>query len=253
MYATRLSELRDQMPLSPKRRRPLVLLGLPLAALLAYTGWLMWLGREFGPDSRCYGTTSNGRLEGPRRLPYSGENYRSYILLGYLAGRTFMHRSVRDATLASYVTVAQQRPELRFVYAETGWPWGGRFAPHKTHANGTSVDFHVPVRTLDGAVAELPASPLNKLGYSIDFDSSGRSGGMQLDFEAMALHLLALDKAARASGIGITRVIFDVRMQPKLFATEAGARAARTLPFSKSQSWVPHDQHYHVDFAVPCK
>ena len=26
----------------------------------------------------------------------------------------------------------QLAPDLRFVYAETSWPWGGNFAPHKT-------------------------------------------------------------------------------------------------------------------------
>jgi penicillin-insensitive murein endopeptidase len=118
--------------------------------------------------------------------------------------------------------------------------------------NGTSVDFHVPVRTLDGAVSKLPASIFNKLGYSISFDSTGRSGAYRIDFEAMGLHLLALERAARASGISIGRVIFDVRLQPRLFATAAGAQAAQLLTFNKTQSWVPHDQHYHVDFKVPC-
>jgi penicillin-insensitive murein endopeptidase len=225
---------------------------LPLIAFGFFATWIAWLGRESGPPSRCYGGVVGGRLEGGRRLPLWGENYQAYSTLGFLVGRTFMHRSVRDAVLAAYAEIAATHPELRYVYAESGWPWGGPFAPHRTHMNGTSVDFHVPVRTLDGAVTELPASLFNKLGYAIDFDSSGRSGGYKIDFEAMAVHLLALEKAARANGISIGRVIFDVRLQPRLFATGSGARLSSHMAFNRVQSWVPHDQHYHVDFKVPC-
>ena len=230
-------------------RVALLTVGLPL---VGFCLWIAWLGRESGSPSRCYGSVANGRLEGGRRLPYSGENYRAYSLLGFLAGRTFMHQSVRDTVLAAYGELHERHPELRFLYAESGWPWGGRFAPHRTHANGTSVDFHVPVRTLAGEVAELPASVFNKLGYSIAFDRAARSGDYQIDFEALALHLQALDRAARQHGISIARVIFEPRLQPKLFATKTGAQISRSLSFNKAPVWVPHDQHYHVDFNVPC-
>ena len=117
-----------------------------------------------------------------------------------------MHGAVRDAVRDAYAHVYKSRPELRFVYGESGWPWGGRFPPHKTHANGTSVDFFVPVRSEGDKVAEVPTSLLNRYGYDLRFDKSGRYGGLKLDFEAMGEHLLALDKAARAHGIRIRRV-----------------------------------------------
>ncbi len=164
-----------------------------------------------------------------------------------------MHGTVRDAILGAYAELNETHPESRYVYAESGWPWGGPFAPHRSHMNGTSVDFHVPVRTPDGAVSELPASVFNKLGYSIDFDRSGQWNGYRIDFEAMALHLAALERAARASGISIRRVIFDVHLQPKLFATETGRQLSRMMRFNQRQSWVRHDEHYHVDFNVPCR
>ena len=69
----------------------------------------------------------------------------------------------------------------------------------------------------------------------------------------MALHLLALDRAARANGIRIRRVIFDVGLQPKLAATGPGAQAIGRIAFNKQQAWVKHDQHYHVDFDVACR
>lgn len=235
------------------RRLGKLLIWVLLISSGSFASYIAWLGLDDARPSRCHGDIATGRLDDGRRLPYAGENYRAYSLLGFLSGRTFMHSSVRNAVRASYGELAKQNPELRFVYAESGWPWGGGFAPHKTHHNGTSVDFHVPVRTLDGQVAELPASVFNKLGYSISFDKSGRSGNQQIDFQAMAQHLLALQRASRAQGISIRRVIFDVRLQPKLFATSAGAQLSQALTFNTAQAWVPHDQHYHVDFAVPCR
>lgn len=226
---------------------------LPASVAAVFALYVAWLGLDSGPSSTCRGSAANGSLEGGRRLPYSGENYRAYSLLGFLLGRTFVHDKVRNAMRDAYADLARSHPELRFIYAEAGWPWGGRLAPHKTHANGTSVDFHVPTRTLDGQVSQLPTSPFNRLGYAVEFDSAGRAGSLLIDFEAMGLHLLALDRAARAHGIRIQRVIFDPGLQSRLAATPAGAQALARLPFSKQRAWVRHDEHYHVDFAVPCR
>ena len=235
-------------------RRALVTLAAVCASAASlFAGYIAWLGIDERRPSVCRGTAVTGRLEGGRRLPYSGENYRGYSLLGYLLGRTFVHQAVRDTMRDAYAELGKSRPELRFVYAETGWPWGGRIAPHRTHANGTSVDFHVPVRTLDGEVSLLPTSPFSLFGYAVDFDGNGRAGALSLDFQAMGLHLLALDKAARGHGIRIGRVIFDVGLQPRLAATDAGAEAMRRMTFNRGQAWVRHDEHYHVDFVVPCR
>lgn len=235
------------------RRVLSVAIGLPAVALAGFAAYLGWLAADDGRASQCRGTVANGSLTGGGRLPHSGDNYRAYSTAGFLLGRTFMHGRVAKATREAYAALYQARPELRFVYAEAGWPWGGSFAPHKTHRNGTSVDFHVPVRGSDDKVAELPTTLTNQLGYSVEFDKTGRSGTLRLDFEAMALHLQALDKAVRANGIGIERVIFDVDLQPLLFATEPGAHLRKRLAFNSRQSWVRHDEHYHVDFAVPCR
>jgi len=219
----------------------------------AFAGYVAWLGIDSGRPSTCYGSTVGGSLDGGRRLPYAGENYRAYSMLGFLTGRTFVHATVRDAMREAYAEVGKSHPELRFVYGESAWPWGGRFWPHKTHANGTAADFFVPVRTLDGKVSELPTGVFSLFGYAVDFDRAGRSGSLKIDFEAMALHLLALDRAARAHGIGIRRVIFDVNLQPSLAATKPGSEAMRRLVFNRQQAWVQHDEHYHVDFGVACR
>ena len=203
--------------------------------------------------SVCYGDAASGRLERGRRLPYSGENYRAYSMVGFALGRTYVHSTVRDIMRDAYGELAKSHPELRFIYGESGWANGGRIRPHKGHSNGTAADFFVPVRTLEGKVSQLPISSFNLFGYGIQFDRNGRSGSNTIDFEAMALHLLALERAARAHGIGIRRVIFDVNLQPKLAATGAGGQVMKRLAFNKQQAWVRHDEHYHVDFRVPCR
>jgi penicillin-insensitive murein DD-endopeptidase len=237
-----------------KLRRRTVLFGaLPVISLAAYVGLIAWLGIDRQQPSICRGTVNAGSLQGARRLAYQGDNYRAYSIAGYVLGRTFVHGTVRDAMRDAYVALGREHPALRFVYAESSWPWGGRLDPHKSHRNGTAVDFHVPVRTADGQVEELPTSVFNLFGYGVDFDKSGRSGALRIDFEAIALHLLALERAARNHGIGIQRVIFDVELQPKLFATASGGRLRDRLSFNQTQSWVRHDEHYHVDFDVPCR
>ena len=234
-------------------RALLVACVLPVVAVAGFAAYVAWLGIDSNQPSVCRGTVAGGRLEGGRRLPNSGVNYRAYSTAGFLLGRTFLHSLVRDAMRDAYAELSKSHPELRFIYAESGWPWGGHFAPHKTHANGTAADFHVPVRTLDAQVSELPTSPFNQFGYAVEFDNSGRAGSHRLDFVAMALHLLALDRAARAHGIGIRRVIFDVGLQPMLFATGPGSQLRGRIAFNKNQAWVRHDEHYHVDFDVPCQ
>lgn len=206
-----------------------------------------------GKPSVCYGNTINGRLENGKRLRYSGPNYRAYHIAGFVTGRTFMHSSVRDTLRDAYAALEKSDPELRFVYAETGWRRGGRFWPHRTHANGTSVDFMVPVRTDKGKVTEIESSVLNKLGYAITFDDEGRRSGSRIDFEAMAQHLLALDTAARAHGIRIGRVIFEPPLHRLLFASASGRGLESRMTFMKRPAWVRHDQHYHIDFVVPCR
>ena len=173
--------------------------------------------------------------------------------VGFALGRTYVHSTVRDIMRDAYADLAKSRRELRFIYGESGWANGGRIRPHKGHSNGTAADFFVPVRTLEGKVSRLPISSFNLFGYGIQFDRNGRSGSNTIDFEAMGLHLLALERAARAHGIGIRRVIFDMNLQPKLAATGAGAQVMKRLAFNKQQAWVRHDEHYHVDFRVACR
>lgn len=204
-------------------------------------------------ESVCRGTTSKGRLENGCRLPGYGENFSAYSTLGRLLGRTWVHCTVAEIVVDAYEELARTRPDRRFVYGETGLAAGGRFEPHKTHQNGLSVDFFVPVVNGRDRPAVLATTAANKWGYDVEIDDRGRAGDLRVDFETMAAHLLALQRAARARGVGIRRVIFDPGLQPHLHATEAWPEIAGKVRFSTRRAWVRHDEHYHVDFEVPCE
>jgi len=203
--------------------------------------------------SVCYGTTSNGRLENGWKLPASGSNFSTHWKVGRIAGRSYVHSAVHPVLLEAYGELAKDNPDRVFVYGETGWKKGGQFKPHKTHRNGLSVDFMVPVIDETGRSVQLPSSILNKWGYDLEFDSKGRLDDLRIDFDAIAEHIYQLDVLSRAHGIGIWRVIFDPELQPFLYDSPRWPYLKENVQFSTKRSWVRHDEHYHVDFDVPCK
>jgi len=219
--------------------------------LLCATGVLP--GHAVAAHSQCYGTVGNGRIENSVKLPTSGRNFTVYSSLGAAAGRTHVHSLVADVILTAYGELAKADPLAVYVYGETGWSSGGRLRPHRTHQNGLSVDFFVPVRNAEGKSVPLPTGVTNKLGYDIEFDKAGRYGEYTIDFPALAEHLYQLQQAARAKGSDLSLVILDPVYLPRLFATARGPHLQKTLPFMKGTPWVRHDEHYHVDFRVPCK
>ena len=205
------------------------------------------------PESKCFGTTANGRLEQGVQLPGDGPNFTSYSTLAGVLGRTYVHSKVKTILLDAYKQLESEAPDKVFKYGETGFENGGRFKPHKTHRNGLSVDFFVPVTNPKGQSAHLPTHPLNRWGYDLEMDNRHRFDDLTLDYPAMAAHLVALHKAAKKQGVDIWRVIFDPQLQPELFKTPHGPYLQKHLQFSTRRAWVRHDEHYHVDFSVPCQ
>ena len=186
-------------------------------------------------------------------LPSKGANFSAYSSLASTLGRTYVHSNVRDVVVATYAALEKTAPTKVFVYGETGWASGGRFRPHRTHQNGLSVDFMVPVTDRTGKSVPLPTSAGNRWGYDIEFDANARFGEYAIDFEALAEQLYQLHVAAKARGVGIALVILDLPFLPRLFATARGAYLEQNLPFMRGRAWWRHDEHYHVDFDVPCK
>lgn len=208
----------------------------------------------YGADeSVCFGSTDNGRLENGWQLPSAGDNFKAYSSVGVASGRNYVHSSVHQIVVESYANLLQEVPDKHFVYGETGWKKGGQFKPHKTHQNGLSVDFFVPVLDSAGQSVPLPTSPLNKFGYNIEFTDTGKYKDYRIDYDAMAEHLFALKRAADRRDVKILRIIFDNELQNQLFATKKGGLLKKTLTFSRKKPWVRHDEHYHVDFIVPCR
>ena len=204
-------------------------------------------------ESQCYGTVSKGRIEDSVKLPSGGSNFSAYSMLGTAIGRTHVHSKVAEVIVTAYAALAAADPSARFVYGETGWPSGGRIRPHRTHQNGLSVDFFVPVRNAAGKSLPLPTSITNRLGYDIEFNAIANYHEYGIDFLAMSEHLYQLHMAAKSKGVGIALVIFDNAFLPQLFSTPHGPYLQQNLPFMKGKPWVRHDEHYHVDFSVPCK
>lgn len=204
-------------------------------------------------ESVCYGTTSIGRLENGVQLPSGGKNFVEYSTVARLAGRTYVHSSVKQIILNSYKNLEQEQPDKVYKFAETGFKQGGEFSPHKTHRNGLSVDFMTPVIDSNGKSVHLPTHPFNKFGYAIEFDKNNSYDDLVIDYPAMAAHLYSLHKQAKSLGFDLWRVIFDPRLQPGLFSTQYGDYLKKHIKFSTKPSWVRHDEHYHVDFKIPCK
>lgn len=238
-----------------RRKRPCLLacvLLLPIAVLLAQMP-SQRDGSALRLPSVCHGTPARGSLEHGWPLPSSGPNFSAYSKLGVVLGRNHVHSAVYQVVVEAYAQLAREAPVVRYVYGETGNARGGRFRPHKSHQNGTSVDFFVPVRDALGRSVPLPTGTFHKFGYDIEFDSAARYRDLTIDFDAMARHLLALRRAADHFGVGIRVVIFDDALQKQLFASTLGPRVRRTMRFSTKKPWVRHDEHYHVDFIVPCR
>jgi penicillin-insensitive murein endopeptidase len=237
-----------------RRRFRSLIFGVALIALLPIVVLLVGndlaIALESKAPSRSVGTPARGRLVHGRRLPGSGPNFSAYSRLGTLLGRNTVHERVRDAVREAYRELERTQPGVRFTYGETGWPNGGRLRPHRTHQNGMSVDFMVPVRTSDGRPSRMSTAPWHRFGYDVEFDSLGRSGDLRIDFAAIAAHLSALAGAASHHGLAIDRVIFAPELERAMRRDATNRAALGKLHFMRERPWVRHDEHYHVDFRL---
>jgi penicillin-insensitive murein DD-endopeptidase len=208
--------------------------------------WLGLAGMVDAADSVCYGTPANGRIERAVQLPKRGKNFQAYSALGVTLGRNYVHSHAKVAIVDAYAALERAAPGKIFVYGETGFEGGGRFKPHKTHQNGLSVDFMVPVLDENGRSVPLPGSASNRYGYDIEFDANAR-------YRVDGKRVFRIDFEAKAGGAPIDRVIFDPAYLPKLFATRRGTYLRRNIEFTRGKVWWRHDEHYHVDFATKCR
>jgi len=217
---------------------------------------IMHFGNEFlilfesNEPSKSIGNVANGQLVNGKRLPSSGKNFTTYSRLGSLIGRNGVHNKVRDVILESFDVLFKDYPEYKYVIGETSWLSGGSMKPHRTHQNGLSVDFMVPIRNHNNEIEILPTNVFNKFGYDAEFDSTGRNEKYYIDFESITIHLYYLNVAAIKHNVKIDLVIFDPTLQKILFKTEYGTKIRDKLRFTRKPVWVRHDEHYHVNFKI---
>ena len=170
------------------------------------------------------GTPSNGSLENAWLLPFGGENWSFYDSASYLNGRAYLNGALLQVVTESYQRLAQSTPDRHWKVMDCSFRQGGQIWPHRTHRNGLSIDFMVPL-TRAGAIYTERDYGLHH--YMMQFDDDGAlisDTEVKIDFVAMGKHLLALDDAAREKGVGITKVILKIDLQDDLKATaDAGS------------------------------
>lgn len=200
------------------------------------------------------GTVSDGSLENGTMMPFEGVNFRYFDTTSYLSRRAFVNNKVKKTILETYDSL-ETCSKTFFGLMECSNEHGGKLYPHRTHQNGLSVDFMVPLLK-NGEVS----ADLNDLGvdhYFMDFDDKGvynDKSNYQIDFNTIALHLLILIEKAKENNLEIEKVILKISLKDDLFATPNGKKLKATGVYfaTKLTPLIDnlHDDHYHVDFKI---
>lgn len=206
--------------------------------------------------SKAIGSPGNGQLENPHLMPYSGENFRYFSPLSYyILDDAYLHSKVQATLLAAYEECEKTCAGTKFRVMECANKDGGKMWLHRTHQNGLSVDFMVPKKR-----GTKQSKWLDRLGlwhYLLEFTDDGKSKlnrEIEIDFETMGKHILALDRAARDNGLKINKVILKIELKDDFYATESGKKVKQKgIYFARSLSDrvnEVHDDHYHIDFEL---
>lgn len=204
--------------------------------------------------SESIGTVGNGKLINGYKIPFHGTNFKYFSALDYfIFGRCYLHSDIYKAVLDSYKELEQSYPGYTFKIMECSSKKGGKAFPHRTHQNGTSIDFMTPLKKGSKTITRF-----DKIGiwrYVMKFDADGKkrfNKNIEIDFDKMAKHILVLDKISRQNGYRIKKVILETNLKDEIFASKYGNELkASEIYFVKS---LPkrinelHDDHYHIDF-----
>lgn len=205
--------------------------------------------------SQSIGAVSKGQLKNGKLIPYKGKNYTYFDTQSYLNGRAYLNGKVLQALLKAYEKFETLLPERMFCIMECSNQDGGKLFPHRTHQNGLSIDFMMPL-IQDGK----PYYGLDSLGadhYFLEFDKAGKyieDPSISIDFNLVAQHILILNKVAKLLKVSITKVIINTDLKDELFATFYG-KVLTISGIYVVQKLSPlinslHDDHYHIDFEV---
>ena len=124
-------------------------------------------------DSESLGTVSNGQLVNGYKFPYKSQNFKYFSFFDYFfLGRCYIHSSIYKIVIDSYKELQIDYPEYTFKIMECSKRKGGRLFPHRTHQNGTSIDFMTPLKKGNKTIKRF-----DKIGmwrYLMKFDSEGK-------------------------------------------------------------------------------
>jgi penicillin-insensitive murein endopeptidase len=144
-------------------------------------------------------------------------------------------------------------PNRRFYLMELSNEKGGKIYPHRTHQNGLSVDFMMPM--LKNNQPYYGLDTLGKNHYLLSFNENGKyseDNEVKVDFDLIALHILELNKEAQKNGLKISKVIIKIEYKDDLFKTLNGKKLNTSgIYFVKGLTPLInhlHDDHYHIDF-----
>ena len=219
------------------------------AEILAY----MAKHKDDGSESVSKGTPGNGSLVNGKLVPYYGANHTYFDKQSYLAGRAFLNGHLLSGVLETYDTLFALYPNRKFGIMECANEHGGKLYPHRTHQNGLSVDFMMPL--LKDGVPYYGADTLGTSHYLMQFDDDGvytKDPSIRIDFNMVAQQILLFDAMAKKHNMGIDKVIIMIELKDELFATEYGKilKASNIYVVKSLTSLVNslHDDHYHLDF-----
>jgi penicillin-insensitive murein endopeptidase len=199
------------------------------------------------------GTVSNGSLKNGKLIPYRGTNFQYFDSMSYVSHRAFVHHKVKKAVIASYKALESVN-NRQYTIMECSNKNGGKIYPHRTHQNGLSIDFMMPLKKNN-----KPYYGLDQTGaghYLLKFDQNGRLAddkSIEIDFDATVLHILTLEKEARKNGLRIKKIIINTDLKDELYAAKNGTQL-KSRGIYVVQKLTPminalHDDHYHIDFA----
>lgn len=209
-------------------------------------------------SSVSIGKVNNGALKNGVKFAYYGKNYNYFSFTSYfLLRRSYVHEKVRLVTLNAYRNLNKRFPNQQWGIMECSRPHGGKMKPHRTHQNGTSIDFMTPLKwTLSGSQYRWRAH-LGVWHYLLGFDKDGylnKRKKVRIDFDMIANHILELNKEAKKEGLRIKKVIFKINLKDDLFKSKIGKKLKRSgIYFAKYLTPMVdnvHDDHYHIDFGL---
>ncbi len=177
-------------PFRKRIKKRYIILGVYIAACLAFGA------REFfhtnAGVSRSIGSVRNGTLDNGYLLPYKAKNFDYFSPLSYfILDNGYTHSSVWQTMLDAFELLETRTPDRFYSIMECSNHDGGPILVHRTHMNGTSIDFMSP-KLRNGKQTRF-WDYLGIWHYALEFDEDGRlliDKKTVIDFESIATAII---------------------------------------------------------------